>query len=80
MRALHDRLSEYLDGVEGGTEIVVTRRGRRIARLTALDAGDGLHELVSRGLVRLPQQARQHRQAGVEASGSVSDLIADQRR
>ncbi len=80
MRALHDRLSEYLDTVEGGAEIVVTRRGKRIARLTAVDREDPLHELASRGLVRLPQQVRKHRQASVEARGSVSDLLADQRR
>ncbi len=80
VRALHDRLSEYLDSVERGVEIVVTRRGKRIARLTAVDREDPLHELASRGLVRLPQKAREHRRPSVKARGLVSELVADQRR
>jgi prevent-host-death family protein len=80
VRALHDRLSEYLDSVENGAEIVVTRRGRRIARLSAVDRDDPLQELVDRGLVRLPQQRRTRRQPGVAARGSASDLVAEQRR
>ena len=37
VRDLHDRLSEHLDRVELGAEVVVTRRGRPIARLSAID-------------------------------------------
>ena len=39
VRDLHDRLSEHLDRVVLGAEVVVTRRGRPIARLSAIDAG-----------------------------------------
>lgn len=80
VRALHDRLSEYLDSVENGAEIVVTRRGKRIARLASVGREDPLDELASRGLVRLPQKAREHRRASVKARGSVSELVAEQRR
>lgn len=79
VRELHDRLSEYLERVEGGGEIVVTRRGRRIARLSGLDAERPLEELTRRGLIRMPQTPRSSRAAGVKSTGSVSDLVFEQR-
>ena len=79
VRDLHDRLSEYLQGVENGTEVVVTRRGKRIARLSAVDRESSLEELVRRGLVRLPEKPREPRHARVTPRGSVSDLVAEQR-
>lgn len=79
VRELHDRLSSYLERVEQGGEVVVTRRGRRIARISGLDA-DPLEALARRGLVRMPEGPRAPRQAQVKAAGSVSDLVAEQRR
>jgi hypothetical protein len=39
-----------------------------------------LAELVRRGLVRLPERPRSSRRASVAARGSVSELVAEQRR
>jgi len=78
VRELHDRLSEYLDRVEGGSEIVVTRRGRPVARLSGLGERP-LDALSRRGLVRMPQGERSSRSARVQGDGSVSDLVAEQR-
>jgi len=80
VRELHDRLSEHLDRVEEGSEIVVTRRGRPIARISAVDREDPLDELVRRGLVTRPTKPRRSRRPRVKARGSVSDLVAEQRR
>ena len=80
MRDLHDRLSEHLERVEQGSDIVVTRRGRPIAKLTAVDANDPLDELVRQGLVSRPKAPRRSKGPRVKAKGSVSDLVADQRR
>jgi prevent-host-death family protein len=80
VRELHDRLSEYLQRVEEGQEVLVTRRGRPVARLSAAEPHDPLSELADRGLVRLPQRRRSARRARVKATGPVSDLIAEQRR
>jgi prevent-host-death family protein len=80
VRALHDRLSEHLDRVEQGIDVVVTRRGKRIARLSAIDREDGLAELVRRGVVRLPERPRSRREASVESRGSVSEMVSEQRR
>ncbi len=80
VRELHDRLSEYLDRVEQGTDVVVTRRGRPVARLCGVDHEDPLEDLVLRGLLIPPVKPRQAGKPRVEARGSVSDLATDQRR
>jgi prevent-host-death family protein len=80
VRELHDRLSEHLERVEQGEEVVVTRRGRRIARLSPLETEQPLEDLVARGLVRLPAAPRSRLKAGAKATGSVSDLVSEQRR
>jgi prevent-host-death family protein len=80
VRELHDRLSEHLEHVERGAEIVVTRRGQPIALLSAVDGEDPLEDLVRRGLITQPVRARGSRRARVSVRGSVSDLIAEQRR
>jgi len=80
VRELHDRLSEYLERVQQGAQVVVTRRGRQIARLSAIDDEDALENLVRRGLVTPPTRPRRVRRPRVTASGSVSDLVSEQRR
>lgn len=78
VRELHDRLSEYLERVEGGGEVVVTRRGRPVARLSGLGERP-LEALSRRGLVRMPQGPRSSRAAQVKGTDSVSDLVSEQR-
>jgi prevent-host-death family protein len=80
VRDLHDRLSEHLERVEQGATLVVTRRGRRIARLSSAEMEDPLEDLVRRGLITAPARGRRPRRARVKATGSVSDLVAQQRR
>lgn len=82
VRELHDRLSRYVRHVADGGEVVVTIRGRRVARLTPIDREDPLADLRARGLIQEPEGPR-IRAVGrkrVKATGSVSDLVADQRR
>jgi prevent-host-death family protein len=82
VRELHDQLSRYLRHVGSGGDVVVTMRGRRVARLSGLDAGDPLADLRARGLVRDPQQIRR-RTSGhsrLTVTGTVSDLVSEQRR
>jgi prevent-host-death family protein len=80
VRALHDRLSEYLEKVEQGTEVVVTRRGKPIARLSQIDAPRPFEDLERRGLVRLPEKPRKARKPLAGSKGPVSELVKDQRR
>lgn len=80
VRELHDRLSEHLDRVASGSEILVTRRGRPVARLSAIDHEDPLDGLVRRGLVTAPAKARRPKRPRVQPNQPVSDLLAEQRR
>ena len=80
VRALHDHLSEHLGHVQGGAEVLVTRRGRPIARLSAVKENDPLQELVQRGLVTPPSRLRAARRAQVKARGPVAELVVEQRR
>jgi prevent-host-death family protein len=82
VRELHDRLSRYVQHVQDGGEVVVTMRGRRVARLVPVDEIDPLADLRARGLVREPTAPRHSRarRARLRAAKPVSDLVADQRR
>jgi prevent-host-death family protein len=82
VRELHDRLSRYVQHVKDGGEVVVTMRGRPVARLVPVDEVDPLAELRARGLVREPTAPRgpRTRRARLNASGPISDLVVDQRR
>jgi prevent-host-death family protein len=74
--------STYVQHVRDGGEVVVTMRGRRVARLLGVDEVDAPAELRARGLVREPTAPRgpRARRARLKAAGPVSDLVADQRR
>lgn len=82
VRELHDQLSRYVQHAGSGGDVVVTIRGRRVARLSGLDVVDPLSDLRLRGLVCDPQRSRQRARGRklLTADGSVSDLVSDQRR
>lgn len=82
VRDLKNNLSRYLDRVQAGEEVIVTERGRPIARLAALDHSmDRLAELISTGVVRPAKRStRRPPKNRISPKGSVSDLVADQRR
>ena len=80
VRELHDRLSEYLDRVRRGSNVVVTRRGQPIARLSSVEGDDALEDLVRRGLVTAPTASRRSKRPRIKARGSVSELVVEQRR
>lgn len=82
IRDLKNNLSKYIDRVRSGEEVVVTDRGRPVARLSAVDSSvDRLATLVAAGVVRPPTRTTRGRPSQrIKAKGSVSDLVADQRR
>jgi len=81
VREFHDHLSRYVRHVASGGEVIVTMRGKRIARLAPVDLHDPLEGLRSRGLVSDPSAAWRPRQRGrVRAGAPVSELVAEQRR
>jgi prevent-host-death family protein len=81
VRELHDQLSRYVQHAAAGGEVIVTMRGRRVARLAPVAPDDALEELRARGLVREPQREYRPRRTGRAApTEPVSDLVAEQRR
>jgi prevent-host-death family protein len=82
VRDLKNNLSRYLDRVRNGEEIIVTDRGRPVARLSALDSSmDHLSDLIAAGVVRpAKRSSRRPPSRRIKPVGSVSDLVAEQRR
>lgn len=83
VRDLRNHLSRWLDAVAEGREIVVTDRGRPVARLVGVDGGAAYDRLVAQGLIQPPRAPRTRIDPTklVKSRGaSVSDLVKEQRR
>lgn len=81
VRDLKNNLSRYLERVRDGEEILVTDHGKPVARVLRVDAAtDRLAELVDAGLVTPPKSKRRRVPTPIKAVGTVSDLVAEQRR
>jgi prevent-host-death family protein len=82
VRQLRNELSRWLALAREGQEVVITERGRPVARLVGVSATGGLDRLVEAGLVQLPRARRRSARTieRVRAKGSVADLVAEQRR
>jgi prevent-host-death family protein len=76
IRALRDRLSEFVGRVRAGEELVVTDRGRAVARLVPVDHERAFDRLVREGVVEpAPVEKRSRPTRRVAAEGPVSELI-----
>jgi len=81
VRELRGRLSDYLNRVREGDEVVVTDRGRAVARIVPIEGGRVLDRAIADGIVRPALQPSRSRPARrVRSKGGVSDLVGDQRR
>jgi prevent-host-death family protein len=80
VRALRDGLSAQLQRVKAGETIEVTEHGRVIARLVPVEEASVVERLIAEGLIELPTAPRRPLPEPLKIDGSVSDLIADQRR
>jgi prevent-host-death family protein len=81
IRELRDHLSKYLERVRGGEEMIVTDRGKAVARVSPIDQPRAYDRLVAEGIIE-PSKAERRTLLleRVPADGSVSELVADQRR
>jgi prevent-host-death family protein len=71
-----------MDRVKEGEEVIVTDRGKPVARLSALGhSTDRLAELIAAGVVRPAKRStRRAPKRRIKPRGSVSELVAEQRR
>ena len=81
VREVKNHLSAYLDRVRHGEEIVITDRGRPVARLTSLDPDtDRLQLLIDAGVITPSTAPRSLPARRVHLKGSVGELVDDERR
>jgi antitoxin (DNA-binding transcriptional repressor) of toxin-antitoxin stability system len=78
VRELRADLSKWLKRVQAGEEIVVTDRGRPIARIARTNTRSKLDELIARGLARPAlEPVPEELPPLIKAKGTVSDLVRD---
>jgi prevent-host-death family protein len=81
IRELKNTLSRELALVRAGrTIITVTDRGKPIARIVPIDQPSALERLIAEGKVTPARRRKGHPPKPTRASGTVSDLVAEQRR
>lgn len=76
---LRRELKDWLDRAQGGDEVVVTDRGRPVARLSGIDTTPLLDELTATGALSRPRRAhrptargRRRASASAEVAASIS--------
>lgn len=81
VRDVKNHLSAYLARVRDGEEIVITDRGRPVARLTSVEPEvDRLQALIEQGVLKPPTALRSLPSRRVRAKGTISELVAAERR
>lgn len=81
--ALRADLAAWVGRARQGEEIVVTERGIPVARLIGVDSTTLLEDLTRRGVLNAPASTTRPRARDVRrvrATGTVSDLVSEQRR
>ncbi|MCA1693822.1 MAG: type II toxin-antitoxin system prevent-host-death family antitoxin [Actinobacteria bacterium] len=82
VRELRDNLSKWIARAKRGEDILITDRGKPVARLTNVEESPALERLIRKGLVtpaRSPK-TKIRRNDLIKTKGSVSDLVKEQRR
>jgi prevent-host-death family protein len=81
IRELRDHLSSWIDRVASGDEVVVTERGRPVARIVRSSGSSAMDELVEAGVVTPPATPMRTMSFGrVRTDGDVMRFVFRQRR
>ncbi len=80
VRELRDGLSRHLAAVREGHTITVTDHGRPVARIIPVGVPTKLERLIAEGKVSPARRQPEPLPAPVTTAGTVSDLVAQQRR
>lgn len=80
VRELRDGLSRHLAAVREGHTITVTDHGRPVARIVPVGVPTKLEHLIAEGKVTPAGRRRRALPPAVSTGGTVSDLVAEQRR
>ena len=80
IRELRADLSRWVRRVGAGEEIVVTDRGKAVARLVPVEGERKLDRLIREGLVTpAPRPWRGKLPKPIDAAGTLSDLVLEDR-
>ena len=82
IKDLRDQLSRFIRVVHDGEDVLITDRGRPVAKLTGVDTPPALERLIAQGVITPPREPRSRIDTSrlIRTKGSVSDLVAEQRR
>lgn len=80
VRELRNHLSRYLERVKDGEEVVVTDRGRTVARILPMSGERTIDRLIADGIVTPAKVQKRGSARPIRSAGTVSDLVAEQRR
>ncbi len=69
-----------LDRVRDGEAVVVSDRGRAVARILPIGTERVLDRLIADGVVTPALRPKRRAGRPIKSNGTVSDLVADQRR
>lgn len=79
---LRRELKSWLERVRDGEEVLVTDRGRPVARLVGVDVAPLLEQLQAEGAISAPPAASRPvagRRTRARPNGSVSELVVEER-
>jgi prevent-host-death family protein len=83
VRELRENLRAYLERAKNGDVVVVTERGKPIARLSSTEEDAAWERLVAEGLITPPKRAREPIDfKGLPRLGhpTLTDILLEQRR
>ncbi len=82
VRELRDNLSKWIGRAKRGQDVVITERGKPVARLTRVEDSPALERLIAKGIVTPARRPKTKINRGdlIKTRGSVSDLVKEQRR
>ncbi|NJC21132.1 prevent-host-death family protein [Arthrobacter pigmenti] len=80
MRELRNHLSDHVMAASAGTPVTITDHGRAVARIVPIAESSLLEELLAAQLATAPVRRARTVPDPTPTQGTVSDLVADQRR
>jgi prevent-host-death family protein len=79
IKELRQDAGSWVDRASNGDEVLITRRGRVVAKLVPMDGAlRKLDQMIVQGIARAPKKPKDRVLPPlIEGAGSVSDLVAE---